>query len=95
MADPDWSDEHVSRANRFTLHVVVAWVLLVTLSASLADTGGVGLVFLGASTLGATWLLVHSLFTQVDELVRTRLDEAGELRGIADDGESGRDASDG
>jgi hypothetical protein len=94
MADPDWSDVHVSRANRFTLHVVVAWVLLTTLSASLAGTDNVGVLFLGVLTLGATWLLVHSLSTQVDELVRRRLEEAGELANRPGDG-GGSAGSDG
>jgi len=90
MADSDWSDEHISRANRFTLHVVVAWLLFVWLSASLAGTGIVGVVVLGALALGATWLLVHSLFSQVDRLVRTRLDEADRLdTRPEDDGERG------
>jgi len=80
MADPDWSDEHISRANRFTLHVVVAWLLLAALSAALAGSGSpVGVLFFGALALGGTWLLVHSLFTQVDGLVRTRLEEARDL----------------
>jgi|AntRauMinimDraft_4_1070384.scaffolds.fasta_scaffold00114_26 hypothetical protein len=95
MADPDWSDAHISRANRFTLHVVVAWVLLTTLSASLAGTGSVALVFLGLAALGGTWVLIHSLFTQVDELVRTRLEEASEGAGESDDGGDGNDDSDG
>lgn len=80
MADPDWSDDHVSRANRFTLHVVVAWILITTLSGALAGSGSpIGVLVLGALALGATWLLVHSLFTQVNGLVRTRLREAGDL----------------
>ena len=94
MADPDWSDAHISRANRFTLHVVVAWLLLTTASVSLAGSGPAGVVFLAVLALGGTWVLVHSLFTQVDELVRTRLDEAdGALQENADDGDD--DASDG
>ncbi len=76
MATPDWSDEHVSRANRFTLHVVLAWVALVTLQAVLVPSGTIGMLLAGVFALGATWLLVHSLFTQVDALVKTRIAEA-------------------
>jgi hypothetical protein len=76
MPDPDWSDEHISRANRFTLHVVLAWVALVTLQAILVPTGSIGMLLAGVFALGATWLLVHSLFTQVDGLVKTRIAEA-------------------
>jgi hypothetical protein len=97
---PDWSDAHVSRANRFTLHVVAAWLLLTSLSVALAGTGTVGALFRGLLALGATWLLVHSLFSQVDGLVQTRLDEAGELAGgagdsPADDGDAGDETSHG
>ncbi|MGB9964254.1 hypothetical protein [Halobacterium hubeiense] len=81
MATPNWSDEHVTRANRFTLHVVLAWVLLVTLQAAVVPTGTIGLVFAGAFALGATWLLVHSLFTQVDQLTKTRIEEANRAGG--------------
>ncbi len=76
MADPEWSDEHISRANRFTVHVVLAWVGLVVVQAILLPTGSVGMLLAGVVALGATWLLVHSLFTQVDELVKTRVEEA-------------------
>ena len=76
MPTPDWSDEHVSRANRFTLHVGLAWVALVTLQAVLVPTGSIGVLLAGVFALGATWLLVHSLFTQVDGLVKTRIAEA-------------------
>ncbi|NIB98331.1 hypothetical protein [Halobacterium sp. R2-5] len=76
MADTEWSDEHISRANRFTVHVVLAWVGLVVVQAILLPTGSVGMLLAGVVALGATWLLVHSLFTQVDELVKTRVEEA-------------------
>lgn len=82
---PDWSNEHVSRANRFTLHVVLAWVALVTLQAILVPTGTAGALLAGAFALVATWVLVHSLFTQVDRLVKTRIAEAdGEPAGESD-----------
>ncbi|MCG1001841.1 hypothetical protein LQ368_00020 [Halobacterium noricense] len=73
-----WSDEQISRANRFTLHVVLVWVALVTLQAVLAPTGPIGVVFGGAQRGRATWLLAHSLFSQVDELVKTRIEEASD-----------------
>jgi len=76
MVDPEWSDEHVTRANRFTLHVVLAWIGLVTLQAILPRSS-VSLLLGGVAALGATWLLAHSLFTQVDGLVKTRVEEAG------------------
>jgi hypothetical protein len=96
MPTPDWSDEHVSRANRFTLHVVLVWVSLVVLQAMLLPTGSIGMLLTGVFALGAAWLLVHSLFTQVDELVRTRLDEADDLTGggLTDGREGDRGASD-
>jgi len=80
MPDPDWSDEHVSRANRFVLYVVVAWVALVTLQAVLAPAGPSSVLVTGAAALAATWLLVHLLFSEVDKLVKTRIAEAAEYR---------------
>ena len=42
----------------------------------LVPTGSIGVLLAGVFALGATWLLVHSLFTQVDGLVKTRIAEA-------------------
>ncbi|SEW13757.1 hypothetical protein [Halobacterium jilantaiense] len=94
MADSDWSNEHISRANRLALHVVVAWVVLVVVSAALAGTGGFGPLVVGVLSLAAVWLLVHSLFSQVDGLVRTRLEAADSLDARPEDG-GARDGSDG
>ncbi|GAA0264035.1 hypothetical protein [Halobacterium noricense] len=77
MASPDWSDEHISLANRFTAQVVFAWLTLVGMSSVLTRMGMFGVLLVVVLTIGATWLLVHALFTHVDSLVQTRLEEAG------------------
>jgi hypothetical protein len=75
MDSPEWSEDHITRANRFATHVVLAWLALVALDAILVESSGFRPPILGAAVLGAIWLLVQSLFTQVDELVKTRLEE--------------------
>ncbi|WP_336035416.1 hypothetical protein [Halobacterium yunchengense] len=76
MGDPDWSGEHVSRGNKFTLQVALAWLALLVTNAAFARTGALGFAFVGLATLFATWLLVHALFEHVDALVKTRIAEA-------------------
>ena len=94
MSTPDWSDEHISLANRFVAQVVVAWLVLVAVSALFARTGTFGFVFVGFLTLAATWLLVHALFMHVDRLVKTRLEEAttGVSAGTTSSGDDAEDS---
>ena len=81
---PDWSDEHVSRANRFAAYLLGSWVVLVVVSVVLGG-GLFAAVVVGILALWVTWLLVHSLFTEVDELVKTRIAEAeGDPTGESD-----------
>ena len=94
MDSSGWSSGHSSRADRFTLRVVVAWVAVAVVSAALADTGGFGPRVVGTLSLVAAWLLSHSLFSQVDRLVRTRIEEVDSLASHPADG-GVRDGSDG
>ncbi|MXR21290.1 hypothetical protein [Halobacterium bonnevillei] len=75
-AAPERSNEHVSRGNKFTLQVALAWATLVVLNAVFGQTGAFSFVFVGVLTLGATWVLVHALFEHVDQLIETRIEEA-------------------